>query len=206
MSSDFENGVFADLYHPVEHKILSDYLDLEPFTPVEGVDTQSKPEREKDYICVEKDSSGKYSGISLQNAVARICLGHIQRRLPQWAEMHPGGRIVWGRTIRPRTDRVVVPMPKHLFTINWADSGPGISWPEAYHVTYLLGYHSHVVTASQDSADMYGYTEQAIGHFPAEGQDVIDKAGVIIQAYWRGQSEYQDPVGDVLAGRGLSRL
>jgi hypothetical protein len=30
--------------------------------------------------------------------------------------------------------------PKLLFSINWATSGPGFEWPEAYYVTYVLAW------------------------------------------------------------------
>jgi hypothetical protein len=29
--------------------------------------------------------------------------------------------------------------PQLLFSINWATSGPGFEWPEAYYVTYVPG-------------------------------------------------------------------
>jgi hypothetical protein len=45
--------------------------------------------------------------------------------------------------------------PQLVCTINWADSGPGFSWPESYHVTYLPGFDKFVITASTDGL-MYG--------------------------------------------------
>ena len=51
--------------------------------------------------------------------------------------------------------------------INWADSGPGFSWPETYNVTYVPLYDVFIVTGSVDSTDIYGVTDFAIGHFPA---------------------------------------
>ena len=40
--------------------------------------------------------------------------------------------------------------PKLLFSINWATSGPGFEWPEAYYVTYIPGLEKYVFTASRD--------------------------------------------------------
>ena len=53
-------------------------------------------------------------------------------------------------------------LPKHLFTINWANSAPGLSWPEAYYVTQLPGWDVYIVTASQDTDEIYGYEDFAI--------------------------------------------
>jgi hypothetical protein len=50
-----------------------------------------------------------------------------------------------------------------LLCINWADSGPGFSWPEAYHITRIPGFDQHIVTASRDSPDAWGCTDHAIG-------------------------------------------
>ena len=37
-----------------------------------------------------------------------------------------------------------------ICNINWADSGPGMSWPEAYHVFRVPGFDRYVVTASRE--------------------------------------------------------
>ena len=72
----------------------------------------------------------------LENAIARICLESAQRSLPQWA-MVRDGKVTLGRRRQRTARRARKLRPVHLFTINWADSGPGFSWPEAYHVTCL---------------------------------------------------------------------
>lgn len=48
------------------------------------------------------------------------------------------------------------PEPELVCCINWADSGPGYSWPESYYVTYLPGLEKYIVTASLDSPDVWG--------------------------------------------------
>jgi hypothetical protein len=75
-------------------------------------------------------------------------------------------------------------VPQHLFTINWADPGPGFSWPEAYHLVYVPGYQRWVVTASQDGDDAWGCTDQAIGYFGGGG-DRLARTGAVIRAYWQ---------------------
>jgi len=56
-------------------------------------------------------------------------------------------------------------IPQYLLTINWADSGPGFSWPVAYHVTWVPICDEYVVTQSADSPDAFGYCDFAIGYF-----------------------------------------
>jgi hypothetical protein len=58
--------------------------------------------------------------------------------------------------------------PRHLLTINWADSRPGFSWPVAYYVAWLPYYDRFVVTASADCPDGFGYCDFAIGSFGIE--------------------------------------
>jgi hypothetical protein len=58
---------------------------------------------------------------------------------------------------------------RHLLTINWADSGPGFSWPVAYNATYVPGFDRSVVTASADCPEMFGgVCDVAISSFGPE--------------------------------------
>ena len=66
------------------------------------------------------------------------------------------------RSIRHKDARLAF-NPQLVCTINWADSGPGYSWPESYHVTYLPGFDRFVMTASRDGPDAWGCVDQAIG-------------------------------------------
>jgi hypothetical protein len=65
-------------------------------------------------------------------------------------------------------NRKVLLQPRKLFTINWADSGPGFSWPVAYYVTWLPCYDRFVVTASADCSDAFGYNDFALGSFDSD--------------------------------------
>lgn len=102
---------------------------------------------------------------SLSSKVARICLATVQDRLPEWISISNTGVAISGRKPIPKTRRKVSGLTQHLFTLNWADSGPGYSWPEDYSVTFLPEFERFVVTAAQDSPDIWGVTELAIGHF-----------------------------------------
>jgi len=61
-----------------------------------------------------------------------------------------------------------------------------MSWPEAYHLTWLPEFDRYVVTASADSTDAWGYEDRAIGHFGQKG-DRMRQAREIITAFWRMQ-------------------
>ncbi len=74
--------------------------------------------------------------------------------------------------------------PILLFSINWATSGPGFDWPEAYHLTWLPTHSCFVVTCSADSDDAFGYCDFALGSVPAGG-DVTAKACAVIARNWR---------------------
>ena len=67
--------------------------------------------------------------------------------------------------------------------INWADSGPGFSWPETYNVTYVPLYDVFIVTGSVDSTDIYGVTDFAIGHFPV-GEDILRGSLEAVKGEW----------------------
>ncbi|PKN96597.1 MAG: hypothetical protein CVU43_19860 [Chloroflexi bacterium HGW-Chloroflexi-5] len=121
--------------------------------------------------------------LNLSNAVARLGLKQIQHRLPQWAAVRRE-ELILGRKVRQHKKRAIELLPLHLFTINWADSGPGFSWPDAYHLIWFPLFNRFVVTASQDSSDAYGVEDKAIEWRP-DDQDRREAAKSIIVSYWR---------------------
>jgi hypothetical protein len=99
----------------------------------------------------------------LDIAVAQILLHHVQGTLPQWASVS-GDKVSLNRKEHKRhKDARLAFNPQLICTINWADSGPGFSWPESYHVTYLPGFDKFVITASRDGPDAWGCSDHAIG-------------------------------------------
>jgi len=120
----------------------------------------------------------------LSNAVARICLTDAQERLPQWGTVDVRGHVVLGRREFERAERLLPLQPERLLCINWADSGPGFSWPEDYYVTFLPGFNRYVVTASSDSTDSYGVTDFAIGFF-AKREDLMSACQRILRKWWQ---------------------
>ena len=108
----------------------------------------------------------------LQAAVAQVLLHGVQHRLPNWGGWDATRFVLARAYCRRAAGQTLALVPQHLFTINWADSGPGLSWPEAYHLVYIPGYERCVVTASRDGDDLWGCTDHAIGFFPAGGDNV----------------------------------
>ena len=96
--------------------------------------------------------------------VARWLLKDINHSLPNWNVSQPDGGIIFARgpVWVEKLSHSVSVIPTHLLTINWADSAPGVSWPESYHACPLPGYDKIVVTASVDCTEAYGYAY--LGH------------------------------------------
>jgi hypothetical protein len=96
-------------------------------------------------------------------AVAQIVLHEIQETLPQWAAAWDDGVLLHRKKHKRHKDARLVSNPRLVCTINWADSRPGFSWPESYHVTYLPGFNKFIITASRDGNDASGCSDHAIG-------------------------------------------
>ena len=100
--------------------------------------------------------------------VARVILKSIQNTLPQWASVSADYEVSLNREEIKRIPQSKHKLelnfsPKLICCINWADSGPGFSWPEAYHITYIPDFKKYIVTSSRDGDDVYGCADHAIG-------------------------------------------
>ena len=128
----------------------------------------------------------------LQIAVAQILLHHVQDSLPQWAAVTSDGEPVTNRRRHARHKEARLQFnPRLLFEINWATSGPGFEWPEAYHVTYVPGLEKYIFTASRDGADALGCEDHAIG--AADRTDDLQRAAKkVLTSYWRHQVDQWD--------------
>jgi hypothetical protein len=177
------------LFHPLEHAILCAWLGRPAPACARDIDIHAITDGPVDGpITLNSDTYGKQSDLALSNAVARLVLDGIQGRLPQWALVWPD-KVVLGRETTPKRPRSIDLLPQLLFEINWADSGPGYSWPERYSLTYVPVYDVYVVTASNDSTDLYGYTDRALGWFEA-AVPVEEGAKSIILGDWQRQAGY----------------
>lgn len=77
---------------------------------------------------------------------------------------------------------------RFLFGINWADSGPGFSWPADYHVAWLPGFDRWILVYSADSPDALGYCDIALGSFAPDVEGSAAVRGLLV-ADWRRQAE-----------------
>ncbi len=129
----------------------------------------------------------------LQIAVARVLLNSIQGSLPQWAGVRENGELILNRKeIQRHPDATKLTLnPRLVCCINWADSGPGFSWPESYHVTYIPGFEKFIVTSSRDGADAFGCADHALGWGAAtEGELLVAKR--VVQGFWEHQRNEWD--------------
>ena len=172
----------VDLFTPDEHAVLAEWFRAKSPAFARDIDSDEAVSR----LGFDKVLH-HYRRIDA--AVAFIVLERVEQRLPQWSAI-PDDKLIVAREYRDDTkvpNRKVLLQPRHLFTINWADSGPGFSWPTAYYVTWLPYYDRYVVTASADCPDAFGYCDFALGAF---GIDTPIKEGArkIIVGDWADQS------------------
>lgn len=179
--------VAVDLFSPDEHAVLAQWFGVDP------------PSCAKDIVVAEaarrlgfEEEPGHYRLIDA--VVAFIVLERVEKDLPQWAAFDRDWNLIEARKYRDEAtvpDRTVLMVPRYLFTLNWADSGPGFSWPEAYFVTWVPQYDRFVVTGSWDCPDALGYCDFALGAFGADTR-LKDGAKRIICRNWADQRDQGD--------------
>jgi hypothetical protein len=173
-----------DLFTAEEHVILAEWLNVPPLCDKEDLPWFDDAMENLGFVgrAIERYDEDA--------AVASIVLNAIQERLPQWAavefDANGNATIHTARRIKKRqSDRIIQLKPQHLITINWANTGPGISWPAAYHLTWVPFYNVNVVTVSTDGPELYGFCDFAIGYFE-ENIDRITTAASCIASDWAG--------------------
>jgi hypothetical protein len=145
--------------------------------------------------------SSRYS--ALQGAVGAALLRTMQPRLPRTALFFPKANVlaVSRGDPRPGHGSKVSLVGRHLFTINWADGAPGMSWPTAYHAVWLPIWDVWVVTASDDTGETLGFLDVALGWFPAT---VAWEEGVtaIVKEDWSAWARDRQPAWQELLAKG----
>lgn len=192
-------------YHPEEAAIVRMALKHEPTPDDASLDVWNEAGfLPKEVVCLLKSNAGSSkpnAELAANNALARLVLSGFEGTLPVFRTRGADGVL---REVRPTARRRTTSIrafPIHLFSINWADSGPGCSWPEAYHLGWLPGFDVWVVVASQDSTDMYGYCDRVLGHFEL-GADPIEASCNLIKQDWQSQLRgwEQEQWVEILAG------
>ncbi len=151
----------VEFFTPEEHRILAEWFGQEPHPAATGCSLDEALER----LGVTESPHTLYR--ETDPAVAFIVLEGVEHELPNCG-VFDGERVNLTRAYRPQQlvpQRRVCIVPQHLFTVNWADTAPGISWPGAYYCTWVPCYERYVVTYSGDCPEVFGYCDIAIGHF-----------------------------------------
>ena len=190
----------VNLFTPEEHRILSEWLGTKPLCAAAPPTLGQALER---LGFGEELAAPHYTDVDA--AAAFVVLEAVEKRLPQWASVDGGGVHV-ARDYRPKElipARRTAMIPQHLFTLNWADSGPGFSWPAAYYATWVPGYDRFAVTDSADCPDAHGYADLAIGHFGKEEGLIEGSRRVVVEDWQRRVAEYDQGRWAYLFGEGL---
>jgi hypothetical protein len=180
-----------NLYDEIELAILFDWMQLERPRALYNIDLSNHWESANagsGPIRLRHSYDGFGEDNAAANAVARLVLQTVADRLPQWAVFYEDHPPLFARDPMPVRRSKVSLVPQHLLTINWADSGPGFSWPEAYYATHLPGFDVYVVTASPDSPDLHGYTDLAIGFFESSKPFKLGLRQVL-ETWWRNSTQ-----------------
>jgi hypothetical protein len=150
------------------------------------------------------NQSSRYSG--LQGAVGALLLRNMQPKLPRSAIFFPKANLlaVSRGEVRPPRGSNIGLVGQHLFTINWADGAPGMSWPTAYYAVWLPIRNIWVVTASDDTGEMLGFLDVALGWFPPTTPWKDGVAGIITQDWTAWATDQQPAWEEFLASGRLS--
>ncbi len=189
-----QDGLFTE----IEHALLASWFDQKPPASAAHV----KVDEALAWLGFKKEC-GPYTRTAA--AVAHVVLEAIEHRLPVWACLK-GGDLIQARSYRgpnQKPRRQAALLPRKLFAINWASSGPGFSWPVEYQLVWAPLYERLIVTASADCPDMFGYADFALGHF-ARTDDVGRSVIKIIKSDWMMQQDIcSQPRWEALISTGL---
>jgi hypothetical protein len=105
---------------------------------------------------------------------------------------------------RARANRAGLLHTSYLCEINWANTAPGLSWPEYYQLTFLPGYNIDIMTAGQCSLDVYGFYNVALNFFPRrkDGAEMKNVDLRAVEAWWRQRND-ASPWEELLDGGSL---
>jgi hypothetical protein len=190
---DLDESVVTAAFHPVEAAIVREYLGLPPRPDESSLDVWNHAGELPTGVVHLEDADGSVGDCGLDraasDAVARLVLAGYEGTLPVWGCVREGEVTITRKDRRPRKGPVRA-LPLMLLEVNWADSGPGFSWPEAHHLGWLTGFNRWVVTASRDTPEIDGYCDRVLDTF-AHCEDAVARARDVIQGYWQSlKDEY----------------
>ena len=175
-------------YDETEIALIADWLgQARPQTSIrEAVPVMSSSDealRTDGHIRPCCDAEGGWAH-TYDNAVARVVLAGVEPSLPRWYgrdDLSVPISSDMAAAVRARAEAI---KPQFLFAINWGLHGPGFYWPEHYYRSPLPGFSIDIITASVESAEVYGYADVAIGALSASGSLDVSIGDVII-AWWK---------------------
>jgi len=85
--------------------------------------------------------------------VGAFAVRDIQARLPNCGICREDGVVLTRPIQKNRRSKKVAGLARFLFRINWADSGPGMSWPADYHLVWLPGFRVGLGRGSEVKRD-----------------------------------------------------
>jgi hypothetical protein len=143
---------------------------------------------------------------ALQGAVGALLLRDVQGTLPRTAVLFPESNVLDISRGEPRPQRKsnVSVVGQHLFTINWADEAPGMNWLTSYNAVWVPVRNVWVVIASDDSGEMHGYLDVALGWFKATAAWEKSVARIVTKSWKAWASDRQPCWQELCAGGRLS--
>lgn len=156
------------LYSDAEISILCDYFSVSP--PVCFGDGNFRKSPNNQYALDGVD----LPEIELANAVGRIALNSMS---------FVNERECGNPTKRQNGVHEAL-LPRHLFSIRWAETLESAAWIESYFITFFPGFDRYVVTACQSPNAVFDFEEVAIG-WRESGNPRLEIAEEIVTESWR---------------------
>jgi hypothetical protein len=179
--------VRSHLYTRDEHAVLTNYLDAFPEEAKAALHCRPYSYDGAVMRILRQDCDRGDCDPAYLAAVAQIALRTVWKALPNFAAWSEETGVLLARPSElpyPDGSRKLHLMPQHLLTINWANSAPGYSWPEAYYACRLPLYERYIVTVSADCPEAFGgQTDKALGSFPVSA-NFHESVKAIISLDW----------------------
>lgn len=200
---NFSGSAIPGPYSPVEWAILFDWFEIERPLQLRSVDLWSKLgiAMERGYGIPEMDGYTPPGRTYASRAVASLVLTPVAHLLPSYGyKEHGQWRSSRGEAAPSWRDLGLT--ARHLFTIDWALTAPGVSWPEEYYVVYVPEFDSYVVTASNDHGD-FDALDRALGWFSGGEEPIIGSSRVIVDEWKRQLHDNEQMRWEMLFSEGL---
>ena len=156
-------------YTDTENALLCDYFNIIRPEHLRGVDVFKC---DGGMFVIDDRESPE---IELARAVGRIALnGHSGFHLHEEQALQP----------QRKNGEFEALIPRHLFSIRWAEAYLDCVWTESYYMTFFPGFDRYVVTAIQSPNELFDLEEIAIG-WRTIGLPRLELAEDIVTHSWK---------------------